>query len=149
MDSEEKEPLIEMGEISEKTGLCSSSPASAAPASISPASLPVAAKEGESEESEVPDSAANTDAEIFEDFVNYFKALTTKPGKVMKILYKVLKNIADHPEEDKFKKLRLSNKAIADNILKVQESLEILYMTGFTQETIDGDKFLHYSPASD
>lgn len=67
----------------------------------------------------------------------------------MKILYRVLKNIADNPAEDKFKRLKHSNKLIKENILKVQESVEVLYMTGFTQEYIEEENVLLYNPASD
>ena len=59
----------------------------------------------------MPEQAANTDAELFEDFVSYFSVLNKHP-KSLRLLYKVLKNLAENPGNEKFRKLKHGNKLV-------------------------------------
>lgn len=62
---------------------------------------------------------------------------------------KYLQNIINHPDEDKYKRIRMSNKVFQDRVAGIEGALEFLEAAGFAKEQLavqDGvDEFLVYS----
>lgn len=60
-----------------------------------------------------------------------------------------MQNIINHPDEDKYKKIRMSNKVFQDRVAGIEGALEFLEAAGFVKEQLpvpDGvDDFLVYS----
>ncbi|RHY05185.1 hypothetical protein DYB36_006682 [Aphanomyces astaci] len=59
------------------------------------------------------------------------------PPATAATMRKILQNILDHPEDDKFHKLRLSNGAIQAKIACVPEALAFLHEIGFDAVVLD------------
>lgn len=57
-------------------------------------------------------------------------------------LTKYLENIVNHPDEDKYHKIRMSNRIFCEKVKNCEGSLEFLKAAGFTQKEIDGEDFL-------
>ncbi|KAG9399740.1 hypothetical protein AC1031_011620 [Aphanomyces cochlioides] len=64
------------------------------------------------------------------------------PAPTAAILRKMLQNILDNPDEEKFQKLRLSNSAIQSKIVAVPEAVALLHDIGFDPVTMeDGEDY--------
>jgi UBX domain-containing protein 6 len=61
-------------------------------------------------------------------------------------LKKYLSNILQNPTETKFHKIRMSNRIFCDKVANVEGSSEFLKYAGFSEELIDGENFLVWSP---
>jgi uncharacterized protein YkwD len=61
--------------------------------------------------------------------------------KIFKILNTLVKNLVEHPEEEKFRRLKLSNINI-QSILAIKGIYDFLHYIGFEEKFIDGDLFL-------
>ncbi|CRK95504.1 CLUMA_CG008973, isoform A [Clunio marinus] len=61
-------------------------------------------------------------------------------------LQKYLQNIINNPSEEKFHRIRTSNRIFCDKVGNCEGSLEFLRAAGFHENEIDGDKFLVWSP---
>ena len=60
---------------------------------------------------------------------------------------KILGNVVNQPLEEKFRKVKLNNKAMREKILSVSGGLEVLITAGFSQavgEGDEGDILLHF-----
>ncbi|CAO1318306.1 unnamed protein product [Diamesa hyperborea] len=60
-------------------------------------------------------------------------------------LKKYLENIIQNPENEKFHKIRLSNKAFCDRVSNVEGSMMFLNSAGFEERDIDGELFLSWN----
>ena len=63
----------------------------------------------------------------------------------IEILIKYLTNIIQHPTEEKYKKIRMSNKVFCDKVKEVEGALEFLSAAGFTKIVLDDEDFLIWS----
>lgn len=61
--------------------------------------------------------------------------------KLFKILNTLLKNIVEHPQEEKFRKLKISNINIK-TILEIKAIYDFLLYMGFEEKFVEGDLFL-------
>lgn len=57
-------------------------------------------------------------------------------------LIKMLTNVVKNPQEEKFRKVRLSNAAIQSKLVAVPGATDILLEAGFTAVELEGDDFL-------
>ncbi|XP_055610733.1 UBX domain-containing protein 6 [Uranotaenia lowii] len=60
-------------------------------------------------------------------------------------LIKVLENISQNPNEEKYKKLRKNNRLVCDKIIVCEGALEFLHGAGFAEITIDDEPYLIWS----
>ncbi|MCO5551197.1 hypothetical protein L7F22_004696 [Adiantum nelumboides] len=51
-------------------------------------------------------------------------------------LYKILRNLIEHPNEEKFKRLRKANAAFKNRIAKFEGAIEVLQAIGFSEEAV-------------
>lgn len=58
---------------------------------------------------------------------------------------KYLNNIVANPDEDKFHKIRMSNRIFSEKVAAVEGSREFMQAAGFTERVIDGENFLVWS----
>ncbi|CAH0598301.1 unnamed protein product [Chrysodeixis includens] len=56
-----------------------------------------------------------------------------KVDTCVETLCKYLENIVTHPEEDKFQKIRMSNRVFTERVQPIEGSMELLLAAGFTQ----------------
>ncbi|GLE04873.1 hypothetical protein PINS_up013854 [Pythium insidiosum] len=57
-------------------------------------------------------------------------------------IMKMLKNILQSPQEDKYRRVRLSNASIQAKLVSVRGALELLLESGFVQRELDGEMYL-------
>ena len=55
---------------------------------------------------------------------------------VLQTLVKIIRNVIEHPEETKYKRLRKTNPSIERNIVKYKAATEILSLIGFNEDVI-------------
>ncbi|KAL4555452.1 hypothetical protein LXL04_038071 [Taraxacum kok-saghyz] len=58
---------------------------------------------------------------------------------VFQTLVKIVKNVIEHPDEIKFKKLRKANPVIQKNIASYNGAMEILFMIGFSEDVVQDE----------
>ncbi|KAI3753405.1 hypothetical protein L2E82_25457 [Cichorium intybus] len=58
---------------------------------------------------------------------------------VFKTLVKIVKNVIEHPDEIKFKKLRKANPVIQKNIASYNGAMEILFLVGFCEDVVQDE----------
>jgi UBX domain-containing protein 6 len=68
-----------------------------------------------------------------------------KAEDCIETLKKYLHNIINNPNDEKFHKIRMSNRIFCDKVANVEGSKEFLIAAGFHEQTIDGDNFLVWS----
>lgn len=68
-----------------------------------------------------------------------------KAEMCIETLTKYLENIINNPDEEKYRKIRMSNRIFCDKVKCVEGGLEFLHGAGFIEQTIDDDIFLIYS----
>lgn len=68
-----------------------------------------------------------------------------KSTACIETLTKYLQNIIQHPDEEKYRKIRLSNRIFCDKVQVCEGALDFLLAAGFTEQTIDDDLFFLYS----
>lgn len=79
------------------------------------------------------------------------RSLNTECDKVnqcVETIIKYLKNILDHPSEEKYQKIRLSNKIFQERVSTIEGSMEFLRAAGFKESEIEGEKYLVYNAGS-
>jgi UBX domain-containing protein 6 len=69
-----------------------------------------------------------------------------KAEDCIETLKKYLQNIITNPTEDKFQRIRMSNRIFCDKVANAEGSSEFLRAAGFHEQDIDGDRFLVWSP---
>uniref|UniRef100_A0A8D9EDK3 UBX domain-containing protein 6 n=1 Tax=Cacopsylla melanoneura TaxID=428564 RepID=A0A8D9EDK3_9HEMI len=72
-----------------------------------------------------------------------------KVNQCVDTLLKYLKNILDHPDEEKYRKIRLSNRIFQERVSSVEGAREFLRAAGFQEEEIEGEQYLVYGDASE
>ncbi|XP_030555018.1 UBX domain-containing protein 6 [Drosophila novamexicana] len=60
-------------------------------------------------------------------------------------LIKYLENLIQNPDDEKFCKIRMSNKIFSDKVRYVDGALDVLYAAGFSEVEVDGEPFLLWS----
>ncbi|KAJ8708352.1 hypothetical protein PYW07_010477 [Mythimna separata] len=59
-----------------------------------------------------------------------------KVDTCVETLCKYLENIITHPEEEKFQKIRMSNRAFSERVQPIEGSMELLLAAGFVQQRV-------------
>lgn len=60
-------------------------------------------------------------------------------------LIRYVENIINHPDEEKYRKIRMSNRIFTEKVEAVAGAFDFLFAIGFTEQTIDDEKFLIFS----
>lgn len=68
-----------------------------------------------------------------------------KAEECIQTLTKYLENIINHPDEEKYYKIRMSNRIFCEKVRNVEGALEFLKAAGFRETEIDNEAFLLYS----
>ncbi|KAJ0412006.1 hypothetical protein ATCC90586_004552 [Pythium insidiosum] len=74
-----------------------------------------------------------------------FVLLRQEPSRAIaaaETIMKMLKNILQNPQEDKYRRVRLSNANIQAKLVNVRGAVELLLESGFVQRQEDGETFL-------
>lgn len=71
--------------------------------------------------------------------------LPDKANACTETLAKYIENIVQNPTEEKYRKIRLSNRIFCERVRDVEGGVEFLIGAGFTEQTIDDEKFLIHS----
>ncbi|KAK3184453.1 hypothetical protein Dsin_031739 [Dipteronia sinensis] len=58
---------------------------------------------------------------------------------VLQTLFKIIRNVIEHPDEMKYKKLRKANPIIQRNVAKYKAAMEILSLIGFNEDTVSDE----------
>lgn len=72
-----------------------------------------------------------------------------KSTACIETITKYLQNIIQHPDEEKYRKIRQSNRIFCDKVLPCEGALDFLLAAGFTEQTIDDEAFLIYTEETD
>jgi UBX domain-containing protein 6 len=72
-----------------------------------------------------------------------------KAEQCVETLIKYLENIVNHPDEEKYRKIRMSNRIFSEKVKPVEGSLEFLTAAGFGEINLDGEEFLVWSEEND
>jgi len=57
-------------------------------------------------------------------------------------LIRYLENIISHPDEEKYRKIRMTNRIFQDKVKDIEGSMDFLQAAGFKETTIDDEQFL-------
>lgn len=68
-----------------------------------------------------------------------------KSTACIETLTKYLDNIIQHPDEEKYRKIRLSNRIFCEKVRPIEGAWDFLLAAGFTEQTLDDEPFLIYS----
>ncbi|XP_053967378.1 UBX domain-containing protein 6 [Anastrepha ludens] len=68
-----------------------------------------------------------------------------KADDCIQTITKYLENIHNHPDEEKYYKIRMSNKIFSEKVRYVEGALDFLLAAGFREIEIDGEPFLLWS----
>lgn len=69
-----------------------------------------------------------------------------KAEDCIETLKKYLLNIINNPSEEKFQRIRMSNRIFCDKVANAEGSSEFLNAAGFREQTIENESFLVWSP---
>lgn len=68
-----------------------------------------------------------------------------KSATCIETLTKYLQNIIQHPDEEKYRKIRQSNRIFCDKIQVCEGALDFLLAAGFIEQTIDDEAYFIYT----
>lgn len=68
-----------------------------------------------------------------------------RADQCIETLAKYIENIVTYPDDEKYRKIRLSNRIFAERVRSVEGGYEFLIGAGFLEQAIDGDTFLVHS----
>uniref|UniRef100_A0A1B0FQG8 UBX domain-containing protein n=2 Tax=Glossina morsitans morsitans TaxID=37546 RepID=A0A1B0FQG8_GLOMM len=68
-----------------------------------------------------------------------------KAEECVKTLIKYLENIINHPEEEKYLKIRMSNRIFSEKVRYIEGALDFLIAAGFHEIEMDNESFLIWS----
>lgn len=68
-----------------------------------------------------------------------------KANACVETLKKYIENIIQNPEEEKYRKIRMSNRVFCDKVKPVEGALDFLLGAGFVEQIIDDETYLIYS----
>lgn len=63
----------------------------------------------------------------------------SEAAMVFQTLVKIVRNVIEHPDETKFKKLRKANPVIKKNIASYNAAMEILFLIGFCEDNVQDE----------
>lgn len=69
-----------------------------------------------------------------------------KAEDCIETLKKYLQNIISNPSEEKYQRIRMSNRIFSEKVAPAEGSLEFLKAAGFQEQICDGENFLIWSP---
>lgn len=72
-----------------------------------------------------------------------------KSTACIETLSKYLENIIQHPDEEKYRKIRKSNRIFSEKVQPCEGAIDFLLGAGFTEQEIDSEPFLIYSNDND
>lgn len=72
-----------------------------------------------------------------------------KSTACIETITKYLQNIIQHPDEEKYRKIRQSNRIFCEKVRPCEGALDFLLAAGFKEQTIDDEAFLIYSDESE
>uniref|UniRef100_A0A8R1HWI5 UBX domain-containing protein n=2 Tax=Caenorhabditis japonica TaxID=281687 RepID=A0A8R1HWI5_CAEJA len=98
---------------------------------------------------QVRTSEDDSDKVIAAVLMLYSLNVTNKKQLAIDTICKYCQNILENPEEDKFKKIRLSNKAFQDRVNSAIGGRSFLEAVGFTEQTEGDEQFLVFTRESD
>ncbi|XP_052302701.1 uncharacterized protein LOC7468537 isoform X3 [Populus trichocarpa] len=59
---------------------------------------------------------------------------STEAAAALQTLFKIIRNVIEHPDQSKFKRLRKANPIIQKNVASHQAAVEIVHVVGFSEE---------------
>ncbi|KAK6120641.1 hypothetical protein DH2020_045616 [Rehmannia glutinosa] len=65
-----------------------------------------------------------------------YEVTPSETGRVLQTLIKIIRNVIEHPDDIKFKKLRKANPMIQRNIITYKAAMDILTLIGFCEDVI-------------
>lgn len=68
-----------------------------------------------------------------------------KSSACIETLTKYLENIIQHPDDEKYRKIRQSNRIFSEKVRPCEGALDFLLGAGFIEQDIDGEQFYIYS----
>lgn len=68
-----------------------------------------------------------------------------KATACVETLKKYVENIIQHPDEEKYRKIRMSNRIFCEKVGPVEGALDFLLGAGFVEQPIDDEQYLIYS----
>lgn len=71
-----------------------------------------------------------------------------KSSACIETLTKYLENIIQHPDDDKYRKIRQSNRVFSEKVRPCEGAVDFLLAAGFAEQEIDGEPFYIYSAES-
>lgn len=72
-----------------------------------------------------------------------------KASACVETLSKYLENIIQHPDDEKYRKIRQSNRVFSDKVRPCEGALDFILAAGFVEQEIDGEPFYIYPNESD
>lgn len=72
-----------------------------------------------------------------------------KSSVCIETLSKYLENIIQHPDDEKFRKIRKSNRIFSEKVEPCEGAIDFLLGAGFIEQEIDGEAFYIYSNEND
>lgn len=68
-----------------------------------------------------------------------------KANGCIETLKKYLENIIQHPDEEKYRKIRMSNRIFCEKVQPIEGALDFLLGAGFIEQQIDDEKYLIFA----
>lgn len=63
----------------------------------------------------------------------------TQAAIVLQTLFKIIRNLIEHPDEIKFRRLRKANPAFQRNIANYKAAMEVLFLIGFNEDVVSSE----------
>ncbi|KAI3992572.1 hypothetical protein MKX01_020864 [Papaver californicum] len=60
----------------------------------------------------------------------------SEAASVLQTLFKIIKNVIEHPDELKFRRLRKGNPLFQKNVANYKAAMEVLFLVGFNEDTV-------------
>ncbi|RWR96024.1 putative Ubiquitin and WLM domain-containing protein [Cinnamomum micranthum f. kanehirae] len=67
------------------------------------------------------------------------EVLRSEANLVLRTLFKIIKNVIEHPDDMKFRKLRKANPLFQKNIANYRAAMEVLSMVGFCEDVVSDE----------
>lgn len=68
-----------------------------------------------------------------------------KANACVETLKKYIENIIQHPDEEKYRKIRMSNRIFCEKVQPIEGALDFLLGAGFIEQQIDDEQYLIYT----
>ena len=89
--------------------------------------------------------------EIFDLWLGYkfYKFPSETREEAIRLLDKIMKNIIANPDEEKYRKLKVTGKAVKEKIAPLKGTIEFLKTIGWEEVTLDGAPFYCFNSSVD